>query len=141
MIAKGLVGDADTKVWEVEVDGGEWSPYDQDSNQALERARLHGRSSCQVKIRNWVYEIDFVELVQRNLKTLKERPVRCKERGPSAGQITHMELKDAVAYFVSMQTISRAPAAEEEARDEVKAAAGEDIAVARKGRHGELLRR
>lgn len=115
MLARGVVGDVNKMQWEVEIDGGAWNAFGEEQNEHLERARLQKLPKCEVRIRNWTYEIDLIRMVQMNPKTKKERLVRCVESDPCSpssvrkGQLTHEQLKENIAFFMRLDTIPEAP--------------------------------
>jgi len=138
MLARGVVDDVTKMRWEVEVDGGGWNPYAEEQNEHIERARLQKLPKCEIRIRNWTYDIDLVRMVQVNPKTRKERPIRCVEATACAtnrgGRLTHDQLKEQIAYFVNLHTLPTAQAPhslDKNAGDLVEpASAGEDAAGA-----------
>lgn len=114
LLARGIVGDAVAKQWEVVVDDrGGWKPYSSEQNEAIEMSQLQGIPRCEIKVRSWKYQIDFQRMVQVNMKTGKERPVRCVEnsvgQSVARGRISHADLKRAVALFVELDTLAVAP--------------------------------
>lgn len=113
VIAKGEVKDVALGQWEVELESKAWSAYGREPNQLVEQARLLGLGSCQVKIHAYLYEIDLTLMVQRNLQSGKERPIRWlpQAAGASRGRITQGDLTAAVARFVDLATLAPAPIA------------------------------
>merc|ERR1740120_563047 len=113
MLARGVVRDSEARQWEVAVEGGSWSPYSVEQNEAIEMARLQGRTTCEVYIRSWRYQIDLQQLVQRNAKTQKARPIRsvaiAAGQVSAQGQVLHADLKAAVATFVELHTLAAVP--------------------------------
>lgn len=110
MLTRGIVSDVEARQWEVEIDGGGWSPYGEDANECMELARFQGLARCQVKVRSWTYEIDLRQLVQLNPSTNKERKIRHVESPERRrGLLTHVDLKAAIAYFVDLQTLPSEP--------------------------------
>lgn len=107
MLARGVATDAVARQWEVNTDGHTWTPYGEEQNEVLERARLLNKKSCEVRHGTWAYEIDLVRMVQRNRKTKKERPVRCTDAPAKRrqGRLNLSELKTAIEYFVGLQTL------------------------------------
>lgn len=113
LLARGVASDVAGRQWEVKLEDGTWTPYGVEQNEALERGRLAGAASCEVTIRNWVYEMDLTQMVQRNIKTYRERPIRCAARAFTAaqgrGRLLHAEIKAAIAHFVGLDTLAEAP--------------------------------
>lgn len=120
MYARGVIPEGPAKQWEVSTESGSWLPFDAEANSAMDRARKKGLATCEIRVRNFMYDIDFNHMVQRNRKTRKERPIRCVEATkpvaqPGGSQMTSFELETAIAYFAEMETLPLAePAVVEE---------------------------
>mmetsp|Transcript_97730 Transcript_97730/g.170662 ORF Transcript_97730/g.170662 Transcript_97730/m.170662 type:complete len:410 (-) Transcript_97730:23-1252(-) len=112
MLARGVAGDASSRQWEVQTEGNKWIPYNDEQNEVLERARLMGLRQTEVRVGSWMYEINLERMVQMNRKTKKDRPIRSAEMSAKRlqGRITMEELKAAIDYFVSLQTLPAPPA-------------------------------
>lgn len=118
LLARGCIFDKPPKQWEVQLENGTWSPYGVDVNQELERARLVRESLCQVVVRNWTYEVNLKHMVQMNLKTKKERPLRCIQPSDASegddsgrGKLLYIAIKAAINHFVDLQTVAPRSAA------------------------------
>jgi len=113
-IARGLEVTDELKHWQVMTDKGDFNPFDEDSNEVIERARRQGQErfiTLKLGPKRWTYEIDLKLMIQRNLKTKKDRPIRCVEReGRAPGKLTQAELQQAIHYFVvDLDTLPAAP--------------------------------
>lgn len=105
--------------WETQTD--RWEPYEDDISAKIERARKLGHASCEVALgpKQWRYTIDITGMVQRNPKTMKERPIRCVALDPLLAaatgdgkrgkQMSKAELDSAIKFFVDMCTLPPAP--------------------------------
>jgi len=65
---------------------GEWKDYSGDEDKILKRAYLAGFPNARYKLRGQSYEIDFKNMLQKNVKSGKERNMRApyKWKPPSA---------------------------------------------------------
>lgn len=114
MYARGVVPEGVAKQWEVSTESGAWMPFDAEANAALDRAKQKGLSACEVRVRSWMYEIDFTQMVQRNRKTRKERPIRCVDATkpvakPGSVPMTSFDMETAIAFFAEMETLPLRP--------------------------------
>mmetsp|Transcript_38392 Transcript_38392/g.88631 ORF Transcript_38392/g.88631 Transcript_38392/m.88631 type:complete len:274 (-) Transcript_38392:100-921(-) len=55
---------------------GDWKDYQQDEDKILKRAFLAGFPNCKFTLRGASYEYNFVNMVQKNLTSGKERKIR-----------------------------------------------------------------
>ena len=68
-----------------------WLPYDATASARLAQARQEGRTSCNLDFDGWSYVVDFERMVQRNVKTRTERPVRVVEGGAKTALVPKQE--------------------------------------------------
>lgn len=71
-----LAGAAGDGRWEVEMDRDKWVPFDEAEQRLFATARANGLPSVEFSGRGFRYALDFTKMVQRNVATGKERPVR-----------------------------------------------------------------
>merc|ERR1711924_220503 len=91
------------KVWEVQHGDDKWSAFDDAGNQAMETARSRGLGKAEVRLRNYIYDIDFERMVQRNKKTNTERAIRqVQSSSPPPGKISLDDLDGCIEYFVEL---------------------------------------
>jgi len=111
--ARGVVAEVGSSQWEVmTTESGEWQAYDHAAHARICAAQQQGLSKLSLKLgpRGWTYEINLDAHVQRNPQTGKERPIRCAPAtGRRPGSVTEEEMKSAIAFFLEMETLSRAP--------------------------------
>lgn len=104
ILAKGLAREIPTRRWEVQFEDGSWAHYEEFANEVLELVRIQGGSSGQVKVHAYLYEVNFETLVQKNLQSGKDRPVRWTPV-TQPGQFALEDIKSAICYFVEMETL------------------------------------
>lgn len=112
MLSRGLVADSKTVQWQVMMDTGYWSPYEDELSAQIEQARQCGASTVQLRIgpEGWKYKIDLKRLVQQNQKTKKERAIRfiTVAMPIPQGKISQIDFKAAIHYFVELDTLPAA---------------------------------
>lgn len=120
LLSRGVVEDVDAKCWEVQLDNGLWSPFTEEQNLTLERGRVKNLKGCQVRVNQFLYEIDFTKMVQRNTKTGKTRQIRCLDQPAGAAhgsvktRLPVANVEEAINFFVEMQTLPPATKTESE---------------------------
>merc|ERR1719291_1453732 len=94
--------------------GDEWTPYEEASAAAIERAYQQGQGVVQVQVqvgpKSWRYDVDLRRGLQVNPVTGKERTVRrLLEPVDMRGKVTPAQASEAVRYFVDLCTLPEAP--------------------------------
>jgi len=71
---------------------GQWRSFDAEHQAKFDTARAAGQQVIRFRARGWEYDLDFRRMVQVNLSTRRERPVRCLETAaepaPAADKVT-----------------------------------------------------
>lgn len=62
--------------FEVRAAKGRWVRYDAAASAEIARAIQAGHEKCELDLGEWQYVLDFVRMVQRNVATGSERPIR-----------------------------------------------------------------
>jgi len=63
------------KKWQIKLEG-HWQDYDQQEDRILKRAWLVGQKNVSYQLRGQRYEYNFEKMLQKNVKTQKERSIR-----------------------------------------------------------------
>lgn len=63
--------------WQVSMDAGSWVDFEEAQQRAFSTALMHGLDKVEYTVAHQRYELIFASQVQRNIRTGKERPVRC----------------------------------------------------------------
>merc|ERR1711971_1299812 len=72
--------------WETML-AGAWRSFDSETQRQLSEAKASGNNLHTFSARGWNYTVDFTRMVQINLSTGRERPVRCLSKKPAERKV------------------------------------------------------
>lgn len=75
-----------TKEWEFRAGKNKWKPYDPCQNKTISQAFSSGAQTTDITTAKATFSVVFDRMVQRNVKTGFEVPVKCKHIGSPADE-------------------------------------------------------